>query len=357
MSISRSVFTALVVLSAVVRVLRADSQVDASQPQPLPPPSPDVWQAKLPDFSEKSYDKAVEALIEGFESSIGQKLLPGPKHHVGLKVYTDSGPGLATPVALTQAVIAALERRGYARRDIFIVGLDADHMRDCGYLPSLVTGTFPFAGNKIYVLDSGRYFNPTWVYDNPLPSRFNPILATKDTGIFGLGGKGKSTLDADRQSFLATPLFLDADFWINLPIYSDHSVLGVNGALVNATLWNASNTDRFFHSPANAPAAVAEMSAIPELRRTWMFTIASLESYQYIGGPWFNSLYTTSEPLVWLSADPVLLDALMEKRMNLRRKENGFPPISDDIQTLQFAATLGVGTADPTKAKFVNTGD
>ena len=54
-------------------------------------------------------------------------------------------------------------------------------------------------------------------------------------------------------------------------------------------------------SQMTTPAAVAEMSAIPELRQTWMFTIASLQHYQFIGGPFFNSLYTVSEPLVWLS--------------------------------------------------------
>ncbi len=163
-----------------------------------------------------------------------------------------------------------------------------------------------------------------------------------------------STLDQDRKSFLATPLFLDADFWINLPVYTDHPVLGVNGALVNATLWNASNTARFFRSSANAPVAVAEMSAIPELRETWVFTLASLQIYQYVGGPWFDSLYTVSEPRLLLSSDPVLLDALMLQRINKWRREDGFQPVSDDIHTLDFAARLGVGSEDVKDARIIH---
>ena len=152
-------------------------------------------------------------------------------------------------------------------------------------------------------------------------------------------------------------MFLDADFWINLPVYTDHQYLGVNGALVNATLWNASNTARFFRSPANAPAAVAEMSAIPELRQTWVCSIVSLQHYQFIGGPYFNSLYTVSEPVVWLSADPVALDTLALMRINRWRERAGFKPISDEIRTLDFAETLGVGSSHIAPGRIVRVGD
>jgi hypothetical protein len=341
---------ALALFAASVRLPAAEAVPAPAAPVPV---SPVIWEAKLGDFSDEIYAKRVEQLIEQFEASIGQKLVPGDKGKVGLKIYADSGPGLATPLGLTKAVIAALERRGYRKEQIFLVGLNQQRLRFTGYLPSLVTGKSAFDGHKVYVLESGRYFDPVWFYDSPLPSRFDPIVAQKSVENFD----PETTLEQDRKSFLATPLFVDADFWINLPVYTDHPVLGVNGALVNATLWNASNTARFFRSPASAPAAVAEMSAIPELRGTWMFTLASLERYQFIGGPWFNSLYTISEPRLWLGTDPVLLDSLMLERINRHRVLDGFKPVSDDIRTLEFASILGVGSRKVSDAKFVPAGN
>lgn len=310
-----------------------------AQPTPDTEPKP-VWEAQLSSFDDGAYVAQVELLIAKFESATGRKLIPGPKRKVGLKIYTDSGPGMATPIALVKAVIASLQKRGFKKEEIFLVGLNQLRLRMTGYLPSLVTGETPFKGHQVYVLESGRFYDPVWFYDSPLPSRFDPIFAEKSVE----GVEANTTVEQDRKSFLATPLFLDADFWINLPVYTDHSILGVNGALVNATLWNASNTARFFRSPANAPAAVAEMSAIPELRQTWSFTITSLQHYQFIGGPYFNSLYTVSESLVWLSNDPVALDALMLARINRWRERTGFKPVSDEIRTLDFAEQLGVGS-------------
>jgi hypothetical protein len=266
-----------------------------------------------------------------------------------LKIYADSGAGLSTPHALVHSVIAALERRGFAKADIFLVGLNQLRLRITGFLPSLVTGKSAYDGHPVFVLESGRFFDPVWVYDSPLPTRFDPILADKQIE----GVPGDSTLEQDRKSFLATPLFLDADFWINLPVYTDHPILGVNGALVNATLWNASNTARFFRSPANAPAAVAEMSAIPELRQTWAFSIASLQHYQFVGGPFFNSLYTVSEPLLWLTNDPVMMDSLARDRINAHRKQQGFENVDEEIRTLEFAETLGVGSTKTKQVRMI----
>ncbi len=304
------------------------------------PPPPIVWEARLGEFDRADYTAAVEKLFTKIETAAGRKIVPLEKHKVGLKIYAESGAGLATPIPLTQAVIAALERRGYAAGDIFLVGLNQQRLAQTGYLPSLVTGHSSFDGHKIYVLESGRFYDPMWFYDSPLPSRFDPVLLPKNW----THARADPKLDEERKSFLATPLFLDTDFWINLPVYTDHPALGVNGALVNATLWNASNTARFFDSGGSAPAAVAEMAAIPELRQTWGFTLVSLERWQFIGGPWFNSLYTRSEPRLWLSADPVLLDALMLDRINAARVADGFKPVSDEIRLLEFAATLGLGT-------------
>jgi hypothetical protein len=322
-----------------------------------PAPAPGLWEARLPvakpgeALGTEDYAPSVEGLFRAFERQAGRRLTPGEKGKVGLKLYADSGPGMATPQPLVHAVIEALERRGYSRENIFLVGLNQLRLHLTGYLPTDPRVPAPFAGHQFYVLESGRFYDPVWYYDSPLPSRFDPILSGRQDTDFvpssgaGLDGGGKSVdRDADRKSFLATPLFLDADFWINLPVYTDHEVLGVNGALVNATLWNASNTSRFFRSNRSAPAAVAEMAAIPELRQTWAFTLASLEKWQFVGGPEYNSLYTRGEPLLWLGSDPVRMDARMEDRINAARKAAGFEPLSDEIRTLEFADVLGLGS-------------
>ena len=337
---------------ATVLTIRADDKAAAPAKTPSPARLP-VWEIQLKDYSDADYRYAVEQLFQDFEHRTGRALVPGAKKKVGLKIYTDSGPGLETPFGLTRAVIAALEKRGFETKNIFLVGLNPLRLRLTGYLPSLATGIAPFPGHPVYVLESGKFYDPTWFYDSPLPARFDPVTNDREAMV-AAKGKSTTTTEEDRKSFLATPLFIDADFWVNLPVYTDHAVLGVNGSLVNATLWNASNTFRFFRSPATAPAAVAEMAAIPELREGWLLNLASLQIYQFIGGPYFNSLYTVSEKRLWMSSDPVVLDALMLEKMNAARRRTGFEPISDDdSRLLDFTQQLGVGSRDTKNVPWV----
>jgi hypothetical protein len=139
------------------------------------------------------------------------------------------------------------------------------------------------------------------------------------------------------------PLILEVDFWINLVVGADDPSLGVDGALANATLWNVSNSRRFLVNQVTASAAVAEIAAIPEMEERLVLHLISLDRYQFIGGPFFNSIYTRSEPRIWMSSDPVALDRLIYDRINAMRLLEGFAEIKPVPSQLAFAASLGLG--------------
>ncbi|NJK61245.1 MAG: DUF362 domain-containing protein, partial [Oscillatoriales cyanobacterium SM2_1_8] len=134
-------------------------------------------------------------------------------------------------------------------------------------------------------LDSSNLVSANWFYDSPLPaeipSRWGSILFPNRIA--------EATDPERRKSFLPADLLTAVDFWINLPVGVDLPAVGISGALANATLWNITNRDRFFVSPANAPVAMAEIAAIPELEAHLAVTILSLEAFQFIGGPPFNA--------------------------------------------------------------------
>lgn len=307
------------------------------------PRSNRIFEYKLPGFNVEQYADAVEDMILLFEQANNTKLTKGPRGRVGLKVYSDSGPGLSTPEALVEAVVRSLEKRGFARNEVFILGVSANSLRESGFLPPLSKRAYDFHRVFVRSLDSGEYYHEKWFYDSPLPAKSAQYwINVAQENPF----PAKNEEELARKSYLPVPLLHEVDFWINLPCYSDHPVLGVNGALMNATLWNASNTTRFLNSPATAPVAVAEMGAIPELRETWSLNIVSLERYQYVGGPIFNSLYTVSEPLVLLSDNPVMLDSLMTERINAHRSKNGFAPLPEQMKILEFSEQLGLGDRD-----------
>lgn len=317
-----------------------------------------VWEYALSDFELRSYKKGVDRLFLAFEEKNGA-IKPGEKHQVGLKVYTAAGPGLSTSKNLVRAVIGSLVDRGYAPHDIFLIDINKEWLRACGYLPPLSEGGDTFYGHEVKVVNSGDFFDDIWYYDSPVPPRehYLPGITPMVQEFVEPDPDAKAKLPDDRKSFLPAPLISDVDFWINLPAVSDHEVLELNGALVNATLWNASNTLRFFHSPSNAPVAIAEMAAIPEFLETWDMNIVSLEKYQFIGGPQFNSLYAVSEKLLVLSSDPVSIDAYMVQKMNHWRERYKFPLINVETPMLIYADQLGVGMSHLDPSRIVPVGE
>lgn len=308
-----------------------------------------IWEAPVVAGQLPSYRVAVADLLQAYESKVGQDLQPGERGQVALKVDTRGGRGLATPLPLIQALIEALEQRGFAREAIWIVDLSAADLRQAGLLPPLSSNApAAYLGCPVLAWDAGAHRDPDWFYDSPLPSAMHESVAQLERFVPSLDS---AALAQERQSFLPMPLMFEVDFWINLASGVDSPALGVDGVLANATLWNVSNSLRFLVNPASASAAVAEIAAIPELSERWILNFVPLETYQYIGGPAFNSLYTRSEPKLWLSCDPVALDRLLYERFNQVRRLQGFPEIDPLPRQLPFAASLGLGVYEKSQIR------
>jgi hypothetical protein len=310
-----------------------------------------IWRVPQQPSSQAGYKEKVDALFATFESATGKKLEPGPFGRVALKVYTNSGAGLHTPEGLVRAVIDALLRRGFAKDGICIVDAQEKLLREAGFLPALSqmarAGPY-FDGVRVYGLDEGSLQSPTWFYESPLPREYTSPLGREML---------QPVMDLDpvkaRKSYLPGILLGKVDFWINMPVVSHHPATGMSGALVNASLWNITNATRFFSSPANAPVAVAEISAIPELQASWAMNLVSLEQYQFIAGPAFNANYTDSVPELWMSVDPVVLDANFIQLINRSRQQRGFNRLPEVPEFILYAMQLGLGRGIPSETRFI----
>ena len=297
-----------------------------------------VWESPLAEGS--LYYTEVESLLAAYEAQVGKPLKVGDRGKVALKINTRGGKGLSTPLQLIRAMVEVLEKRGYERESIILVDYSSHTLRLAGVMPPLSQSDAQFEGSPVVALDSGDFYDSAWFYDSPLP----PALQQEPQLI----GDARRSMQLEegaqaRKSFLPRPLIFDVDFWINLAVGVDDPALGVDGVLANATLWNVSNSRRFLINQATASAAVAEIAAVPELEERLVLNFVSLERYQFIAGPFFNSIYTRSEPRLWMSSDPVALDRLIYDRMNAMRLLEGFPEIQPLPKQLPFAASLGLG--------------
>ena len=307
-----------------------------------------VFQARMSGFDERNYRAAVASMFRAFEKYSGKPLKRGAKGRVGLKIYTNSGAGLATPKNLIDAVIAQLEKRGYKKSDITLVDMSRRKMRECGFLPKLSElqngASDDYGGVNVADIDGGKFFDKNWYYDNALTPK-NLKTSTSFREIY----------DPEiRKSYLPVPLFLTVDYWINLPVITDMQGLGVCAAIGNMSIWNMSNNERFLKEPANASMAAAEVCAIPELRETNVFTLLTFECGQFVGGSLYNARFSFSEKLLLLSANPVVLDYIAWQTLNKYRRANRFAPIEPEPPVLNYCRQLRVGGYDLRSVKRIN---
>jgi hypothetical protein len=127
--------------------------------------------------------------------------------------------------------------------------------------------------------------------------------------------------------------------------------LGIDGAAANFSLGAIDNAQRFLEKPTLAPAAVAEILAIPEIWQKRVFSIVDLSKFQFAGGGRFDAEFLGREPTLLLGENPFSVDYLALQSLNKLRLKRGFSERTpEDVLMFRYAKELGLG--DVKTAKF-----
>lgn len=295
-----------------------------------------VHELAISSGDRDDYGRLVCRILDLEEKELGRPLRPGEKRRVGIKVYTASGRGLETPRMLTVGAIDALRARGFRSDEIFVIDESSFDLWECGYLahpfPSAEGKTFH--GVPVVSLKNDRCYDENWFYDCPLgrrePDIFHPFWAHESP---------KESDTSWRRSYLPVILFFDVDFWINLPRLRADRTLTVSGSVANGTIFNMTNSRRFFGNPKHAALAMVEVLSIPEFKRVPVIHILDLTRFQVIEQNVYRSYFCGSSNRLIFGHDPVEVDYYGWKVMNRERRKYGLPD-------LPLPEWLGYGTDD-----------
>jgi uncharacterized protein (DUF362 family) len=144
-------------------------------------------------------------------------------------------------------------------------------------------------------------------------------------------------------SFYAKVLSQEVDKVINVPSLTDSFLTGVNGALANMTLPNLDNWRRFTRSPDFGDPYLAEIYADAMIHGKVVLTILDALVLQYAGGPFPNPGFLVDHYSIFMSKDPVAIDATAARLLNENRMPSRLPSLDKMTLWLQSASAIDLG--------------
>jgi hypothetical protein len=362
-------------------------------PEAPPPPrtlSPVIW-AENPDVVQRfnvdgprarqMVDNAILKLTSAQDiGTAWTRLGITPKDVVGIKVATMGGPLLSSHRAVVQAICDGLRAAGVPPSQIIIWDKDARDMVEAGYTPVA-------ASDDRVAIDSvfpGTGYDPDAVYKNGLlgtliwgDSDFvhhdDDLMAAASQAVKnkGYGDTGASASSQPADDSLNTSAFLPQTSnvshfarvvstlctkIINVPVLIDNPAIGLNGCLGSLALACVDNNRRFQGDPTYGDPAIDEIVSNDLLRRKVVVHIMDALVAQYAGGPRFDPVFTKSIGAIYVSRDPVAIDALVLRRMEQWRsvdKQGRVDPIGTAARHIHSATGYHLGTDDAARIQLL----
>ena len=365
----------------------------ATNAAPVPPPprtlSPVIW-TENPDVVQRfnvngpwvrqMVNNAVLKLTSASDlGTAWTRLGITPHDVVGIKITTMGGPLLSTHRAIVQAICDGLQEAGVPPAHIIVWDKDAADMREAGYFP--VPGTDSHVG--IASIFPGTGYDPDAIYNNGIlgtliwgDSEFirhgddddlmraaSEAVRNKGYGdnIGGAVAGNDSLTDAalpqtSNKSHFARLVTTLCTKIINVPVLTDNYYIGINGCLGSLALASIDNNRRFQGDPTFGDPAICEILSNPYLRRKVVLNILDALIAQYAGGPRFDPQFTKSIGAIYVSRDPVAIDAIVLKRLEGWRasdRQGKIDAIGKTASHVHDATSYNLGTDDPSRIQLL----
>ena len=228
-----------------------------------------------------------------------------PADTIGVKVNCIGGRNMCTHPQLAEAAARSLGAIRIVPKQIVIWERSIRELNKCGYLLN---------------------------WDNP--QRFQ-CLATdtkgvdyeRDLAVFGSIGS--------RFSRILTTL---VSAQINMPVLKDHGLCGLTAALKNT--FGAIHNPNKYHDDHCDPF-IADVNAVPLVRKKNRLVICDALRVQYNGGPAFKAQWTEDLGGILLAEDPVALDVVGVMLVDRIRRKYGMAPIEKDGGLPGYLKTAG----------------
>lgn len=255
---------------------------------------------------------------------------------IGLKVSSKPGPNSGTRPAVVAAVAQGLIAAGIPPQQIVIWDRNEATLRSAGFYELAERLRVRIAA----AAQSG--WDETNHYDTPLIG--NPVFGDLE---FEKKGEG-----VGRKSFVSRLVTQDITKIINITPMLNHASAGVNGHLYGLAMDSVDNVIRFEGEPGRLAQAVPEIYALPALSDRVVLNITDALICQYEGGQRGLLHYSTMLNQLRFSRDPVALDVLSIKELDIQRRKGKSPNFRPNVELYRNAALLELGMADPSQIRI-----
>jgi hypothetical protein len=295
--------------------------------------------------------------LTGKDMKASARMLVSPDDLVGLKVNPVGPPLISTRLELVDAVIRWLVDAGIPRKQLVIWDRFESMLTEAGFTADA------FPGVRIEALQVMDEEGDSWRGKDGRhvsADRFDMDAYYEARGVVGKGVAGykddefylnQHVFNGER-SYFGKLVTRELTRIINLPVFKNTGN-GISMATKNLGYGALCNVGRL-HRPLFFKVCT-EVLAAPWVRDKLVLNITDGIRGQYDGGPGPNAQFVYPLRTIYVATDPIAIDMVGHRQLVAKRKKEGVKVDEHPRYTeyLYYAATLGLGVADPAEIELV----